>query len=458
MLFGTENEGILVYDSTFVRQLNVASGLLSNRVKKIKIKGDLLFVLFNTGIQIVDLTTMHIFNLGRSEGVNNSQIINFDISADRLWLVENDRFYSLNIAEVTQFKRTNLTFTLDSIVVNNIRIDSYDRKKFEHTENEFKFYLDFSDLPRKEEAKYQYQLVGFDTKKKYLSTSENKIEYQSLPPGNYSLQIKITYQDIESKLFIYDFEIRYPFWQRWWFYALVLSLFGLIIFAFFQYKLKRQAREAKRINELNSSKLIAIQSQMNPHFVFNALNSIQHLVMKGDKDQSYDYITSFANLVRRTLDYSEQETISVDEEIKLLEVYLSLEKLRFKNDFNYQFNYDDIPDVRIPPMLIQPFIENSLVHGLIHKKGQKQLTITLKVEDVLICTIEDNGIGRIAAAEIKERQQENHKSFAITAIDNRFKILRSYYDPSIGYVYQDFDPAKEMDVTTRLTIRIPFKK
>jgi sensor histidine kinase YesM len=108
-------------------------------------------------------------------------------------------------------------------------------------------------------------------------------------------------------------------------------------------------------------------------------------------------------------------------------------------------------------MLIQPFIENALIHGLMHKKGQKRLTISLEVRDVLICKIEDNGIGREAVELIKKRQMDNHKSFAVNAIDNRFKILRSYHKETIGYAFEDFQPDDSQSVVTRLTLRIPIK-
>jgi LytS/YehU family sensor histidine kinase len=217
-----------------------------------------------------------------------------------------------------------------------------------------------------------------------------------------------------------------------------------------------QNKKAQQINELNASKLTAIQSQMNPHFIFNSLNSIQDLILKGDVEHSYSYITTFSNLVRRTLSYSEKDFIDFDQEIKLLELYLSLEKLRFKKDFNYSINYENVDDIMIPPLLVQPFIENALVHGLLHKEGEKKLKITFELRDVLICTVEDNGVGREKAKTIRMRQNADHESFSSKAILNRFEILSAVFDGEFGYVFEDLYENDE-STGTRVIMRIPIK-
>jgi LytS/YehU family sensor histidine kinase len=196
---------------------------------------------------------------------------------------------------------------------------------------------------------------------------------------------------------------------------------------------------------------------MNPHFIFNALNSIQDLVMQGDAENSYTYITKFANLVRKTLKYSDQNFIEFEKEIELIEVYLSLEKLRFKSDFNYEISVNEIQDIQIPPMLIQPFIENSLVHGLLHREGEKRLSIHFDLDELLVCTVTDNGIGRRKSREIKERQRSGHESFAITAIEKRMSILQKKYGDAIGFEYVDLGD-ESTPTGTKLVLKIPYKR
>lgn len=224
----------------------------------------------------------------------------------------------------------------------------------------------------------------------------------------------------------------------------------------YRFQMNRIRKKSKQINELNASKLTAIQSQMNPHFIFNSLNSIQDLVLQGDVENSYTYIATFSSLVRKTLNYSEKDFIDFEEEIQLIEIYLSLEKLRFKKDLDYQINTNKIDDILIPPLLIQPFIENALVHGLLHKEGFKKLTISFELNENLICTIEDNGIGREKARAIRARQRSEHVSFSGKAIQNRFDILSNIYERKFGYQYEDL-VENGIATGTKVSLTIPIQ-
>ncbi|HCA82175.1 MAG TPA: sensor histidine kinase, partial [Flavobacteriales bacterium] len=180
------------------------------------------------------------------------------------------------------------------------------------------------------------------------------------------------------------------------------------------------------------------------------------LILKGDVEHSYSYITTFSNLVRKTLNYSEKDFIDFEEDLQLLELYLSLEKLRFKKDFSYSIDHNDIEDILIPPMLIQPFVENALIHGLLHKEGEKKLSLKFELKDVLICEITDNGIGREASMALQKRQRAGHESFAGKAIRNRFEILSEIFDGEFDYRHEDLTE-NELATGTRVILRIPIK-
>ena len=247
--------------------------------------------------------------------------------------------------------------------------------------------------------------------------------------------------------------------------ALLIGLFSVYIFN--KLKLIRTQKtkldeaylklEESTKNELAVSNLKALKSQMNPHFIFNLLNSIQALVMKGDVDASYVYMTKFAKLVRQTLHFSDADLVELEDEIDLLKLYLDLEKLRFSKDFEYKIIDNDIEGIEIPPLLIQPFIENALVHGLLHKAGKKTLKIEFEQKDKIICTITDNGIGRTKAKEIKARQDIQHKSFSTKAIEKRFKILSETYKGEFGFKYEDVFE-NDIFVATQVKLYIPFKQ
>ncbi len=253
-----------------------------------------------------------------------------------------------------------------------------------------------------------------------------------------------------------------------WFALVFAGIVSLLIaFIFNRLKLIRSQKakldeaylklEESTKNELAISNLKALKSQMNPHFIFNLLNSIQALVMKGDVDASYVYMTKFAKLVRQTLHFSDADLVELEDEIDLLKLYLDLEKLRFSKDFEYKIIDNDIEGIEIPPLLIQPFIENALVHGLLHKAGKKTLKIEFEQKDKIICTITDNGIGRAKSKEIKARQGSKHESFSTKAIEKRFKILSETYKGEFGFKYEDVFE-NDIFVATQVKLYIPFKQ
>lgn len=216
--------------------------------------------------------------------------------------------------------------------------------------------------------------------------------------------------------------------------------------------------KAKIQRELIGSKLTAIQSQMNPHFIFNSLNSIQDLVLRQEGEDAYNYISKFAYLVRKVLAFSDTDFVDVSEEVKLLTVYLELEKLRFNNDFEFQIQSQDADGIQIPPMIVQPFVENAIKHGLLHKSGEKILKVCFSIqEENLHCTIEDNGVGREKSAEIKKRKSEHHTSFSVKSIRSRFDILKSLYGGELGLEFEDLYNEGEPS-GTRVTLKLPTKR
>ena len=184
---------------------------------------------------------------------------------------------------------------------------------------------------------------------------------------------------------------------------------------------------------------------------------MKDLILKEDTEASYDYIVLFAELVRNTLNYSNQDFIPIDKEINFLNVYLSLEKLRFKDEFIYEIEDNDIQGIMVPSMLIQPFIENALLHGLLHKEGLKKLSIRFRLTDELTCIIEDNGVGRDKSRQIQERQATGHKSFASDAIKKRLELINHQFNQNTGYVIEDIY-SDNVATGTKVTIQLPFKR
>ncbi len=252
----------------------------------------------------------------------------------------------------------------------------------------------------------------------------------------------------------------------------VLALGFVAYFSFTRFKTKKrnellsnQLDEAERRIEIEQkateSELKALKSQMNPHFMFNALNSIQEQFMFGDKALANEQMGNFTYLTRQILTVSGKKRISLATEVEILNKYLELEKMRFSTDFRYEIKLSHKIDEdyhQIPPMLIQPFVENAIKHGLLHKQGDKKLSIIFdldETEENLICTVEDNGIGRAKSAMMKTKQKQQHESFSTSATEERLRLLSSQLNSKDLVNYQDLINNEQQAVGTLVTVKIP---
>ncbi len=214
-------------------------------------------------------------------------------------------------------------------------------------------------------------------------------------------------------------------------YAMIALILGIAVFGYlYLKKVQRQKLQASELNaKIASTRLIALRAQMNPHFIFNCLNTTQNFIMASQKQQAYQYLSKFAKLLRQVLENSGETFIPLENEISQIKLYLELEKVRFDNKFAYEINID--PELEegvyeIPGMIIQPIIENAILHGLINRndsKGILNISISKKQQSAILCKIQDNGVGRKEAARIKKSKNVHYKSVAIPNVLERLKIL-----------------------------------
>jgi len=241
--------------------------------------------------------------------------------------------------------------------------------------------------------------------------------------------------------------------QRLFIGLILIVLFGVIITLIFRLRAKR--REAQLLQQIN-------RIQINPHFIFNSLNSLQRFIIEDDISASNKYLTRFSNLIRSVLTNTQENYIPVVDEIKFLEDYLALEKLRFKDMFTYNVETKqgvDIYNMKMPTMIVQPFVENSLWHGLVPKEVPGHIEIIWNAADLscLTCTIIDDGIGREKAKEIKGKSAKINSSVGTSIIKNRLdqlsKINKSNYQFKYDDLYDDGGQARG----TKVVISIPLK-
>jgi tetratricopeptide (TPR) repeat protein len=248
---------------------------------------------------------------------------------------------------------------------------------------------------------------------------------------------------------------------------LLLAFFSLVILGNVSLKRKNEKLQNEKIHKdlehrATELEMQALRAQMNPHFIFNCLSSINRFILKNEPDKASDYLTRFSRLIRLVLINSQKPLIVLEDEIEMLRLYLEMEQLRFKNTFDYSiiYNNDIEPsNILLPPLLLQPFCENAIWHGLMHKEGHGQLSISFSMRNnILNCTIEDNGVGRARAAEIKSKSAEKIKSLGIKLTADRLALFNE--DRSVQTFYSIEDVIEETgNITgTRVTVEIRYKE
>lgn len=291
----------------------------------------------------------------------------------------------------------------------------------------------------------------------------------SLAAGKYVIEINALNEDgvAAEKNISLTFTIDAPFYKKLWFIILVCGILFLTMYIYFRQRLKSEKKSnellAQKIQleqELHQSMLSSIKSQMNPHFLFNALNTVQSYIYTNEKENASLYLGKFSELTRTILDMSNKERVTIAEEIKALQLYVELEQLRFEDKLQYHFNIDkniSTETTYIPSMLIQPYVENAIKHGLMHQKNQWKLLIAFKLNNNSIkVTIDDNGVGRKASAAINQQRLKDHQSFASNANQKRLDILNKGLPQSISLNIIDKVDEHGYAAGTTMILNIPF--
>ena len=239
----------------------------------------------------------------------------------------------------------------------------------------------------------------------------------------------------------------------------VSVIFCLSIILIRQKVSKRRAIEkAEAQHKMAELELQSLRAQLNPHFMFNSLNAIQELILKDDNDNSHLYLSRFSELLRVLLDNANQSFVSIRKEINLLELYLSLENLRIP-DLKYSIEVDpsiDTNKMTIPNMMLQPYIENAIWHGLSPKKGDRNLSVRIRrKEELIVCEVEDNGVGRKVAAELKSLYRKEHRSKGMELLSKRFSLLSKEYGSDIQTIVEDLHD-NGTALGTKVSITVPY--
>jgi ligand-binding sensor domain-containing protein len=271
---------------------------------------------------------------------------------------------------------------------------------------------------------YHYRLSDID--KDWVSASAlRSASYTDLAPGDYTFSVMTEGGSPDGKATSFRIIIAPPFWQTWWCRAGGILLVGYVFYLFARRRIKAIRREAGLKQQIVETEMMALRAQMNPHFIFNCINSIDALIQSNDKYQATVYLNKFARLIRNILDSSKQNTVALTRDFETLKLYIELEQFRNENKFGYEINVDPFllqDDYRIPPLIIQPYVENAILHGLRHRSDNKgKLLISVsRQKGQFVYLIEDNGVGRDKA---NSAPQKDRQSYGIQMSNERVKLF-----------------------------------
>ena len=311
------------------------------------------------------------------------------------------------------------------------------------------------------QVRYAYRLAGFEEEWNEVS-NRNYANYTNLDPGSYELELRGAVGTGEwGEIRRIRVEVKPFFYQTLWFLFIVLVVIVLLWWSTLRVR-KRQIQEKAVIRteferKIAEVEMSALRAQMNPHFLFNCLNSIKYFIIQNRGEEAADYLTKFSRLIRLILNNSKTELVPLTSEMDALDLYIQMEQLRFEDQFVYTLEYPDQEDgeTQVPPLLIQPFVENAIWHGLMHRETPGVLTIKAEVKDgMLVCVVEDNGVGRKKAAALKSKQSVKRKSHGMDITKDRIETINQLYNTDAQIVLEDLSE-HGLPSGTRVTVTVP---
>lgn len=451
----SSKNGIFIFkNDSIINHLTQKDGLLINDIDNIKYEHPNVYLASKKGMQHYNINTKTFTNFTFSDGLTK-RISQFEVLNDTIYSINSNGLLTFTFNNKNNTKKQYKTLITKAKANGTIKINN--KSTLNPDEKNLFFSFLTPTFKHQKEIQYQYQLIGVD--KKPIKASENQLSanYGNVASGNYTFKVDSFLNGKKNKSAILHFKIANYWYKTLWFRVLIVALSLFILYYIYRLRLKtvlRKRNEEKMKKRLAESSLISLKAQMNPHFMFNTINSIQSLILSKERTDAYKHLNQLADLIRSTLQMSNDSFVSLEREIKLIQQYLELEKLRFEEDFDFSiYNSINNLEVKIPSMVIQPFVENALKHGLLHKNDNKKLSITFSQKNKLItCIIIDNGIGRKASEIINKNKV--YESFSTQAIKKRFDILKEYYKLDIGYQYKDLYDDKGNATGTEVTIKI----
>jgi hypothetical protein len=461
----TDGEGLIgLKDEKIIARFTRKEGLTSDICRAIYLSGNDIWVGTDKGLNKIAYTGTpnSVATYSTTDGLASDIINTVYVKGHDVYVGTAEGLNVFNEEKI----RTNSSCTL---IVDGIVVSGKDRPidtawfELPHKDNNIRVAYSGISYRSAGDIQYRFRLAGLDDNWKI--TRENFLSYPSLPSGNYKLELQaINKFGVASNLVTVRFSVTRLIWERTWFRILLAAGLAAIILLFFQLSLRRvrrkESEKAATVLRMSELEQMALRSQINPHFIFNSLNSIQEFVMDKDVLGANEFITNFSRLIRQTLDLSSRPLITLEEEINYLSTYLSLEKRRFDNKFMFDIWLDESIDpagCRIPPMILQPYLENAVRYGIGYRHD-KNGRIFLRVDyemPYMTCIIEDNGVGRKKAGLFKSTNSIQYQSQGMSMVAKRIEMINKAGGRPILLRVEDLHGTNGEPAGTRIVVKFP---
>lgn len=429
----TSGQGLLAFDGLKVRQYSLPEGLPSNICNSMLLEGDsVIWLATNSGVSKITRSgkkglELKTYNISTLHGLVASKVTAIQKSGDTVFVGTPNGLSYFNDKDLKPNTYAPPTF------ITGFKISDKDttlQPSYTLNYNKSVIRIEFIALAFRCQGKlrYKYKMEGLSDE--WLNTSSSFVSFASLPPGKYTFYVKGINEDgLESRTPAkLEIIVQGPYWYSLWFWAAALATLTLIVVLISVQRVKRLKEKHDLYNRALENEQKALRSQMNPHFIFNVLNSIRSYMLKKDTRSADTYLSKFAVLIRQILENSQHSFISIHSEMETVELYIQVEKMRFDQAFDFSISIDpevDPYNTEIPTMILQPYVENAIWHGLLHKdgKGKLEIEITKRNEDIVII-LEDDGIGREKSKELRSKTKMGlHKSLGMSITEERLNNL-----------------------------------
>jgi signal transduction histidine kinase len=436
---GTYGEGLLkISREQKVKKYGIEQGALSNTCNAVQIgKDDKIYIGTDIGVQILDPETEEWSFFKKYDGLPSKEVSAIFPNDDELWIGTPKGLIMVPYTEIQSNITSPLVF-INAIEINGEQQALSDNYSLHHSENNLAIYFTGLALSAQANEKYQYRLIGIDTN--WVVSNNRVARFHGLQSGDYRFEVLAINEDKIASQHSANihFEIITPWWRTLWFKVLtflgvVSAVSGIVYFRQREFRarerLENQLQEKIRFLEME-----ALQKQMNPHFVYNALNAIQDFFLTNNSKSALLFLSKFAKMIRFIFELSRQKTITLEQELVFLNLYLEMEKLRFGDKVKIDLKIEPeilqrTGDIKLPPLLLQPIVENVFKHGLMHKLEGGELKIRFETIDnnFTSCTITDNGIGRAESAKLKKQNHwrigKKRTTSGLKATKDRLKLF-----------------------------------